>query len=509
MDFASFILEHSQDNPAALALQRERLQGCVSDFGLAVSTLESRAKLRDKLPEWYAVPELHLPLPLSAEQCSSSATAFYKASLCKGLRVADLTGGLGVDSWAFSQSCETVLYNEMQPALVEAARHNFPLLGMQNVQISQGELTPDSLADILGDFGPDVIFLDPARRADSGRKVFRLEDCSPRVLPLLPALLDAAPLLMLKLSPMADISLLCRELGCVRELHVIEADRECKELLVLLSKESSFPPAAENYFSLQLLRKTNFHRSDKPTHEDSSEDIAPAAPRIFVAALGRGGQSVLQVPAEESSIPPAEESSIPPAEESSIPPAAENYFSVQLLRKTNFHRTDKPTHEDSSEDIAPAAPRIFVAALRSEGSAVLEVGNEDGRVKGKGTPESGTLLFEPGKGLLKAGAFELPLQYGLCKLHRHTHLYTCSGEVPSALEPFGKVYRILDVKPLDKRGIREMGKAFPKADVTARNLPLTSAGLQKKLGCSSAAPYHIFGVLSDSGPILIACIREK
>ena len=467
MDFADFILEYSQDNPAALALQRERLQGSVSDFGLAISTLESRAKLRDKLPEWYVVPALHLPLPLSAEQCSSSATAFYKASLCKGLRVADLTGGLGVDSWAFSQSCEAVLYNEMQPALVEAARHNFPLLGMQNVQISQGELTPDSLADILGDFGPDVIFLDPARRADSGRKVFRLEDCSPRVLPLLPALLDAAPLLMLKLSPMADISLLCRELGCVRELHIIEAERECKELLVLLSKESSFPPAAENYFSLQLLRNTYFNRSDKPTHEDSSEDIAPAAPRIFVAALGRGGQSVLQVPAEESS----------------IPPAAENYFSVQLLRKTNFHRSGEPTHEDS-----PATPSDNYSSDVSF---------------------AGLVLFEPGKGLLKAGAFELPLQYGLCKLHRHTHLYTCSGEVPSALEPFGKVYRILDVKPLDKRGIREMGKAFPKADVTARNLPLTSAALQKKLGCNSAAPYHIFGVLSDSGPILIACIREK
>ncbi|MBP5374638.1 MAG: hypothetical protein J6Y31_07000 [Bacteroidales bacterium] len=466
MDFADFILEYSQDNPAALALQRERLQGSVSDFGLAISTLESRAKLRDKLPEWYVVPALHLPLPLSAEQCSSSATAFYKASLCKGLRVADLTGGLGVDSWAFSQSCEAVLYNEMQPALVEAARHNFPLLGMQNVQISQGELTPDSLADILGDFGPDVIFLDPARRADSGRKVFRLEDCSPRVLPLLPALLDAAPLLMLKLSPMADISLLCRELGCVRELHIIEAERECKELLVLLSKESSFPPAAENYFSLQLLRKTNFHRSDKPTHEDSSEDIAPAAPRIFVAALGRGGQSVLQVPAEESS----------------IPPAAENYFSVQLLRKTNFHRSGEPTHEDS-----PATPSDNYSSDVSF---------------------AGLVLFEPGKGLLKAGAFELPLQYGLCKLHRHTHLYTCSGEVPSALEPFGKVYRILDVKPLDKRGIREMGKAFPKADVTARNLPLTSAALQKKLGCNRAAPYPLFGVLSDSGPILIACIRE-
>ena len=246
---------------------------------LAVNTIEGRRRLRKKLPEWVARTELVYPSSLCAEQCSSLDTARYKASIVMRIineyvgtvasmvgepvevaepkkgKVADLTGGLGVDSWAFSEVAEEVLYNEMNPALAAAARHNFKVLGVTNIFIKNSEATSDSIKDIFGDFRPDVIFLDPARRDSAGKKVFLLEDCSPDVLKMLPELFGISRFIFLKLSPMADITMAVERLDrtyeeylentsgkgwngqWVREVHVVASGGECKELLILLDGE--------------------------------------------------------------------------------------------------------------------------------------------------------------------------------------------------------------------------------------------------------------------------------
>lgn len=246
---------------------------------LAVNTIEGRRRLRKKLPEWVARTELVYPSSLCAEQCSSLDTAWYKASIVMRIineyvgtvasmvgepvevaepkkgKVADLTGGLGVDSWAFSEVAEKVLYNEMNPALAAAARHNFKVLGVTNIFIKNSEATSDSIKDIFGDFRPDVIFLDPARRDSAGKKVFLLEDCSPDVLKMLPELFGISRFIFLKLSPMADITMAVERLDrtyeeylentsgkgwngqWVREVHVVASGGECKELLILLDRE--------------------------------------------------------------------------------------------------------------------------------------------------------------------------------------------------------------------------------------------------------------------------------
>ena len=112
-------------------------------------------------------------------------------------------------------------------------------------------------------------------------------------------------------------------------------------------------------------------------------------------------------------------------------------------------------------------------------------------------PCAGEWLFEPGKALAKAGAFELPCRFGLAKLGQHTHLYV--GEaVPEELRPFGKVFGIEDVLPLSNRTIKEAGKRWSQAEVTARNVPMTSDLLRKKLGCASGGDAHLFGVRVDA-----------
>ena len=235
MELADFILQHENDDTAALVLSRGRWPEV--DVSLAAECIEARRKLRYKVPEWYAEPRIVCPSALSAEQCSSTATARFKAGVAAAAagpraRIADLTGGIGVDSWQFSLVAEEVLHNEMQPALHEAAVRNFALLGCGNIRCSSLEITPENIASVLDSFSPTLVFMDPARRSE-GRKVFRLQDCTPDVLALKDAVLGRCPLL-LKLSPMADISLACKELGNVRQVWAVQSGGECKELLVLL-----------------------------------------------------------------------------------------------------------------------------------------------------------------------------------------------------------------------------------------------------------------------------------
>lgn len=236
-----FIISHENDDLASLVLHRDRYPDV--DVALAAECIAARRKLRFKVPEWYADPSLICPLSLSAEQCSSTATARYKATVASDLgaeppqkailRIADLTGGLGVDCWQFSGVADTVLYNEMNPLLFEAAKSNLPRLGCHNVEFSNICIDSATLPGLLDSFRPDLVFADPARRSE-GRKVFLPEDCSPDVLALQDIVLDRGCRMMLKLSPMADISLMLNKFHCVKSVYVVEAEGECKELLLLM-----------------------------------------------------------------------------------------------------------------------------------------------------------------------------------------------------------------------------------------------------------------------------------
>ena len=461
MTFADFILQHDSDDPVRLLLSRDKYPDI--DIDLAVTTLQVRRKLRTKVPQWYAVPSLVYPSRLSGEQCSSSETARYKASLltsvrregtpsetsghprpdkregpiaCDGrgrseveavsegvsslLKIADLTGGMGVDSWAFAEVAEEVLYNEMQEGLAKATERNFKELGVENVRFRNCRVEPGKVEEVLDGFRPDVIFLDPARRAEDGRKVFLIEDCQPDVLTLLPELFAASRFVLLKLSPMADITMACKRLPHVREVHVVAAGGECKELLFLLDREWN------------------------------------GSPSTFVVE----GGAVMEIPGQ-----------------------AGNDETAPVI----------------PSKAAPVIPSEAAPVLPSEAAPVIPSGAKESVVISTGAKRSGEIcLFEPGKALLKAGAFDLPCeQFGLTKLGRHTHLFV--GEsVPEELRPFGKTFEVLEVFLLNNRTLKEAGKRYPQAEVTARNIPMTSDLLRKKLGCASGGNVHLFGTRVDA-----------
>ena len=326
--------------------------------------------------------------------------------------VLDLTGGLGVDSWALAKVAERVVYFERDAELAEAAKRNFARLGVENIEVRCETVTPKTELPEA-----DLIYADPARRNAAGRKVFLLEDCTPDILTLLPMLLEKAPAVLLKLSPMADLSMLAGRLGpSLREIHVVELDGEVKELLCLLQR---CPASAE--------------------------------PEIIVTRLG--GEPFRFSPQEE---------------------------------------------RDASAVYAPGV-------------------------------NPGDILLEPCPALLKAGAFRLPCsRWGLQKIAPSTHLYLLPAvpgtKVPSSVpgesfstspgtkkvssvpgNDFFKPRRIREILPFGA-AFKDLRKRYPRADITARNLPMGSEAIRKKTGVCPGGDTHIFACrLADGSAVLIVC----
>ena len=437
-----FVCEHPEADPTSLALGKGKLKDI--DIDLAINTLESRRKLKDKMPQWYGEPRMIFPAKLSAEQCSSTLTGRYKAGLAaliaggKPFRIADLTGGLGVDTWYFSMEASEVLYNEMQDALCMAAKHNFGILGAGNIQFSNKCIIPEcqakqedaesgnlaTAAEILGAFKPDIIYADPARRSESGRKVFLIEECTPDILSLKEELFAVSRHILLKLSPMADISMVCSRLGpSCRQVHVIGAVGECKELLIWMDREWT-----GNY-------------------------------TVKVVELGQKGESVIE---------------FTPEEEKTVCPAILSENAVRRIQEDrNFNQR---------------------------------------------------WMFEPGKALMKAGAFSLvSARGGMFKTGVSTHYYIGTYQQCSEYSGLGKIFEILRCEALDKGALRQAAVDFPKADITARNLPADTETYRKilqaerkKLKKSTrrndaeayvsvrADDFHIFCLKADkAGPLLI------
>lgn len=209
------------------------------DAAFILRQVEGWQKLSQKVPSWSNIDDLHYPHKLALEQCSGEAAAIYKSEIVKrlfpngGRRMADLTGGLGVDFSFVARHFESALYVERQEELCELAKHNFPLLKLDNAEIKNADSI--EVLETLSDL--DLLFLDPARRDGIGRKVVLLEDCEPNVVVLLPNLLAAARIVVLKLSTMLDLRQAISSLAHVSEVHIFAEHGECKDLLLILNRD--------------------------------------------------------------------------------------------------------------------------------------------------------------------------------------------------------------------------------------------------------------------------------
>ena len=247
-----------------LAFQRKKFPHLTDEeFRFMVQQEEGRARLRDKLPTLVEQADWWFPPRLACEQCSSELTATYKAALIRqhytpspspcgegrGGSLIDLTGGYGIDSFYLSALATEAHYVEQDPELCRIAAHNFartrPHLQVHNTTAEEFLRTlPD--ANHTNNENNVLIYLDPARRDTHGGKVFRIEDCTPNIIDLLPLLQQKSTVLMVKLSPMLDITAALRSLGEDWQVHVVAVRNEVKELLFVRHFQLSTLTAA-NY----------------------------------------------------------------------------------------------------------------------------------------------------------------------------------------------------------------------------------------------------------------------
>ena len=227
-----FIHEHAEADVRQLALQGTKNPEV--DLTFALEQIAGRQKAKTKLPSWAAVDGIVYPPHLSMEQCSSEQTARYKALIAgKGALIVDLTAGFGVDMAFMSQGFQKAVHVEQQAPLCAISSENYKLLGLNHIEV----ICADGIDYLHQLEHADLIFLDPARRDDHGARTYGIADCTPNVLELRDELFEKADRVMLKLSPMLDWRKAVEDLGHVNEVHIVSVDNECKELLVILSKE--------------------------------------------------------------------------------------------------------------------------------------------------------------------------------------------------------------------------------------------------------------------------------
>ena len=206
-------------DPLEVALDRR-----IPHARLVATQVKYLARAERKLPT-YAAAQCILP-PLAFEQASSEACAAHRA--IAGDAVLDLTCGLGVDTLFLSRRFRRVVTLERDPVLADVARENFRRLGVGNV-----EVVTAAAEEYLDGEGLrfDWVYADPDRRAADGRKLLRIEECSPNVLALRPRIRAAAARLCLKNSPLFDVDEALRLFSDAR-VEVVSLADECKEVIV-------------------------------------------------------------------------------------------------------------------------------------------------------------------------------------------------------------------------------------------------------------------------------------
>lgn len=245
----------------------------------------AKQKSDKKLPTWFQTEKIYYPKAISIEQSSSEATAKYKSMLISGDSIIDITGGFGVDCYYFSNSFKNVIHCEINEELSKIVAYNFTQLLVKNIKpiaVNGVNYLKNSSEKY------DCIYIDPSRRNEVKGKVFLLKDCVPEIPPKIDFLFTKTKTILIKTSPILDISQTIKELKNVKEVHVVAVKNEVKELLFLLEK---------NYLGVIKIKTANLKKEQTSTFEfefESSQTSSFSFPQNYLyepnaAILKSGG----------------------------------------------------------------------------------------------------------------------------------------------------------------------------------------------------------------------------
>lgn len=258
-----YINENLKSDPTALILKGVFFNGVTT--AEVVEQIEAKNKCEKKLPTWFQHSKIYYPNKLNIEQTSSELTAAYKSQIISGKTLIDLTGGFGVDAYYFGKFFEKVTHCEVNNDLSTIVNHNFDTLNVRNIDT----IAEDGLAYLQNSSNDyDWIYIDPSRRHDRKGKVFFLKDCLPNVPEHLGLLWAHTKNILIKTSPLLDLTIGINELEYVMTIHIIAVNNEVKELLWVL----------EHGFSGQIEIKTiNLKNRGSENFEFFIEDEAQVA----------------------------------------------------------------------------------------------------------------------------------------------------------------------------------------------------------------------------------------
>ena len=210
--------------------------------------IEAKKKAESKLPTWFNAKNIYFPNKLNIEQTSSEIAAKFKSEHISGDLLVDLTGGFGIDSFYFSKKVNKVIHCDINEQLSKIVKHNFGILKTQNIQTFCG----DGFEYLKTIKKADWIFIDPSRRNDIKGKVFLLKDCLPNVPEKIDYLFSKSDNLLIKVSPILDITSALNELKYTKTIFIVAINNEVKELLFVLEK---------NYNATITVKTINFSKN--------------------------------------------------------------------------------------------------------------------------------------------------------------------------------------------------------------------------------------------------------
>lgn len=447
-DTWDFIRKHAQDDVRKLALKRPTNPNV--DLKEALVQIEGYQTARKKLPLWAENPQLVYPPRISMEQCSSETTALYKQQVVRRLlqglsgplSMADMTGGFGIDFSYLAPLFDRAYYIEQQEILCRIAQHNLKVLGLKQAEVLHG----DGVERMPEQAPLTLVFIDPARRDQQGKKTVALSDCTPDLSAIQERIRSCSRFCMAKLSPMLDIHQALQELKGVSEVHVVSVDNECKELLLILASGET-----ENTTGIATAKKRQETDGNLASETDKAEEA--------------------------------------------VANKLENASTSSISEQSNVKK--------------PAETRIFCVNLqKGEQQAFEYTAQEEASAEAVYTDQPGAYLYEPNTSLLKAGAYKcLCARFGVRKLHPNSHLYT--SDTLCADFP-GRRFRVTGSRTFSKQNLKQIARDIPQANITIRNFPSTVQELRKKLKIKEGGDRYLFATtLKNEQHIILECLKAE
>ena len=239
----------------------------------AITQLEARRKTQTKIPSFLSFDRFLFPDALAAEQATDERVARFHASLAgSGRRILDLTAGLGIDSMTLALNGNDLTVCEIIPVKAQILEHNAKVLNLPSFKVYNEDCNAflDRNTQTY-----DIVYVDPARRDSANHRTYSLKDCVPDVLTLLPKILKTAPMVMVKVSPVLDVSKLINDVPSLEKIYAVCVKGECKELLLQIKRDSEFRGyRIVDHDDNGVISDIDFNDSELNDSIDTQRDIA-------------------------------------------------------------------------------------------------------------------------------------------------------------------------------------------------------------------------------------------